>query len=209
MTRTDIINILIDKYGYKSYLEIGVGQGENFKNIGIESKESCDPYNRGNADGHADFPITYPITSDEMFNEIPSDKKWDIIFIDGLHEGNQVMRDLFNGMRHLNDNGIILIHDSLPISEESASWPRQTNGTWHGSVYKIYPILKDLNINFFIIDTDEGIGVVPKQQISEMKSTIVPQESLLSFPEVMHNPNLRENLNIISEEIFMTFMKHF
>ena len=42
MLRTDIIQKFITKRNYKSYLEIGVYNGNNFVNINCENKESCD-----------------------------------------------------------------------------------------------------------------------------------------------------------------------
>ena len=45
ITRTDIINYLIWKQGYRSYLEIGLDDPEpNFTKIRCELKESVDPY---------------------------------------------------------------------------------------------------------------------------------------------------------------------
>jgi hypothetical protein len=38
MLRTEIINRLIQKNNYKSYLEIGIGSGLNFKNIGVKNE---------------------------------------------------------------------------------------------------------------------------------------------------------------------------
>ena len=47
MTRTEIINGLIEKYGYKSYLEIGVNTpaqpGYNWTGVNIETKHGVDP----------------------------------------------------------------------------------------------------------------------------------------------------------------------
>ena len=45
MKRHDIINLLIDERGYKSYLEIGLDNPYlNFVHINCELKESVDPY---------------------------------------------------------------------------------------------------------------------------------------------------------------------
>lgn len=44
MTRTDIINFLIKHKKFKSYLEIGLDNGDNFKNIKCDLKESVDPF---------------------------------------------------------------------------------------------------------------------------------------------------------------------
>ncbi len=74
--RTALINHLIEKKHYRDYLEIGVQNSKNnFNKVIVPHKEGVDP----NVD------CTYRMTSDEFFKTIPKDKKYDIIFIDGLH----------------------------------------------------------------------------------------------------------------------------
>jgi predicted O-methyltransferase YrrM len=64
------------------------------------------------------------ITSDAFFER--SMVKFDVIFIDGLHEEHQVDRDIVNSLQHLNPGGIIVLHDCLPprrmASTSSASF---------------------------------------------------------------------------------------
>ena len=200
MYRALLINALISIFKYKNYLEIGVGRGDNFKDIEIENKECCDP-NDDDADGNYS-DITYEMTSDKMFESINEDKTWDIIFIDGYHEGNQVMRDLFNSMKHLSSNGIILIHDSLPDNENDASYPRNTDKTWNGTVYKIYPRLKDLQAFFFIINEDSGIGVIPKQEFPDE----IPEASTLEYNEIFNGVKVFDELNIINNNSIETIL---
>ena len=87
MNRTDVINGLVKKYNYTSYLEIGVKNPKNnFDAILIEDKDGVDP------DWKAD-PITggkFSITSDTFFDQLDKDKKYDLIFIDGLHHSKQI-----------------------------------------------------------------------------------------------------------------------
>lgn len=204
MTRVELINSLARRFDYKTYLEIGVGDGTTYEQIDIENKECCDP-NVDDEDG-CYKNVTYEMTSDKMWHSIDNDKKWDIIFIDGLHEGNTVLRDLFYGMYHLSDDGVIIIHDSLPISEESASYPRNTDGSWHGTVYKIYPVLNAIGIKYCIINDDQGMGVVPKQQTP----LIIPQESILDYNDIFGNDgSFIYNLNIISPQVFEMMYDYF
>lgn len=197
--RTELINSLINLFGYKNYLEIGVGEGINFKDIEIENKECCDP-NSNDEDGYYS-DVTYEMTSDKMFETIDKDKKWDIIFIDGYHEGNQVMRDLFNSMKHLSDNGIILIHDSIPCCTESTAIPRIEDIPWFGTVFKIYPVLKELEIDFFIVNADCGIGIVPKQTLPDE----IPLASSLEFKDVFADKTAFDKVNIINTDTLNTF----
>ena len=103
MKRTDIINAFIQKYGYKSYLEVGTQDpASNFDKINVETKVSIDPFPRGEVD--------YVCTSDEFFESVAPkhDYKFDIIFIDGLHHDDQVIKDINNSLEILNDNGTII-----------------------------------------------------------------------------------------------------
>lgn len=201
-TRTDIINYLIDKNNLKSYLEIGVGNGANFNSIKCESKECCDPYIT-TMDGCCERVITYKETSDEMFSHMDKDKKYDIIFIDGLHEGNQVLRDVYNSLKHISDNGFILIHDSLPITEERSHFPRNVSAgcAWNGSVFKAYPVLKENNVEFSIISMDEGIGLIKGDQ----KEKEFPlKESEMSWKDVFRSDfDYRKEFNVISHRNFL------
>lgn len=165
MNRTDIINLLIEKYKYKSYLEIGLDNPyNNYCNINCELKHSVDPYFEKDHQG-TDAPIeeeffkylTYRMTSDEFFAS--SDMKYDIIFIDGLHCEDQVGKDIINGLKHLNKNGKIVVHDCLPNSEIAQIVPRQT-GEWNGDVWKAITMLHTQNIHYDIVDTDYGCGVI-------------------------------------------------
>ena len=87
MKRYDIINHLIKKHGFTSYLEIGCFQGENFNRIECEVKESVDP----------EFPATYQMTSDEFFTKYVH-REYGLVFVDGMHTARQAYKDIFNSM---------------------------------------------------------------------------------------------------------------
>ena len=128
MKRTDIINAFIQKYGYKSYLEVGTQDPtSNFDLINAECKVSVDPFPRGE--------VTFIGTSDEYFESISEDVKYDIIFIDGLHHDDQVLRDIENSLNHLSNTGIIVCHDCLP-SNENQQERNDHGGVWLGDVWK-------------------------------------------------------------------------
>ena len=131
--RFDLLNHLIDTYKFEDYLEIGVFSGECIKNIKAKNKDGVDPGME-----HSLVPeVNYPIDSDKFFEFLDEDKKYDLIFIDGLHHAEQVKKDIINSLNHLNDNGIIMMHDCNPQTKDSQIVPRQTS-TWHGDVWKAY-----------------------------------------------------------------------
>ena len=95
-------------------------------------KESVDP-----AEGEYQYAQpTYKFTSDVFLNKIVNKKtKYDIIFIDGLHHEDQVDRDIQNSIKHLNENGFIILHDCNPINESHQIVPRISK-LWNGDVWK-------------------------------------------------------------------------
>ena len=79
MQRTDVINYLIERYNYKSYLEIGVQYPQsNFFKVEIEYKTGVEPY------PVADLLHKHivELTSDMFFKSLEDNVKYDIIFID-------------------------------------------------------------------------------------------------------------------------------
>ena len=68
-------------------------------------------------------PVKYKFTSDDFFNrlesgmlDLPADYKWDLIFIDGLHEYNQLTKDCANYYPKLKEGGIFAGHDYNAIA---------------------------------------------------------------------------------------------
>ncbi len=53
----------------------------------------------------------YTCGSNEYFNLLNNTKKFDVIFIDGDHSYRQSKLDLDNSLKHLDDNGIIIMDD--------------------------------------------------------------------------------------------------
>lgn len=181
MTRTDKINYYIERFGLNSYLEIGVETFCNFYYIKAKNKESCDPVL-----GNINFHLTYQMTSDEMFELLDFDKKYDAIFIDGLHHYEQVLRDIDNSLKHLNKGGFIFIHDIIPINLDEAISRMPYDGGWNGDVYKIVDVLKD-NFKYYTIDEDHGLLVIPYQEIDG----IVPS---ISLDKMLYNEEYSNSL---------------
>jgi hypothetical protein len=157
MLRTDIINYLIERYNYNSYLEIGVQfPHSNYDKIVIKNKTGIEPFaitdllNKGIVE----------LTSDMFFKSLEDNVKYDIIFIDGLHTREQSLADILNSLKHLSDNGTILVHDCLPTAEYQTSI--EDNGKeWTGDVWKsIVDIKAKDGLDVSTINTDWGIGCI-------------------------------------------------
>jgi hypothetical protein len=122
-SRDQIIQETINRKEYKSYLEIGCDQNLVFLKIKIEKKIGVDPVSGG----------TITDTSDNFFKK--NNIRFDIIFIDGLHEYDQVKKDINNSLSFLNDNGVIFLHDCMPRGFIYQAVPR-ARSAWNGDVWK-------------------------------------------------------------------------
>lgn len=193
MTRLDIIQKLINKYNFKSYLEIGVDEGFVFNHINVELKESVDPA----VGKYARAKPTYLMNSDDFFKKYPT-KKYDIIFIDGLHESEQVSKDIHNSVNALNEGGVIIIHDCNPETKEAQIVPRETR-VWNGDVWKSFVLFSYNNkdkYHCFTIDTDQGCGVIMNGK-TEIKYEL---PNVFSYDWL--SDNRKNALNLISVDIF-------
>ena len=154
--RWDLIEYLINKYKYSDYLEIGCDQDQLFSKVKIKNKTGVDPTNGGNIRK----------TSDEFFKE--NEKKFDIIFIDGLHTYNQVKKDILNSINCLKDEGIVLVHDCMPDSLSKQAVPRYRM-SWNGDVWKaIVDLRQNENLEIYTCKIDQGIGVIKKKRNSSI-----------------------------------------
>lgn len=171
MLRTDIIQSFIAKRNYKSYLEIGTYRNVNFDKITIDNKVSIDPDPEAKA--------TYQMTSDEFF--AVNQDKFDIVFIDGLHEHNQVYKDIQNSLKFLNPNGVIILHDCMPKNEKMQLWDNKSHQfeEWTGDTWKAYyKALNEINYKVYVLDTDYGCGVIDTSKPKPRLAHIVDMEEL-------------------------------
>lgn len=162
-SRSSVIN-KFTKYQH-TYLEIGVENGYTFSRVTSKDKTGVDP-----------DPITkdtrvLQVTSDEFF--ATNTKKYDRIFIDGMHQSDYVRRDFNNAIQCLNENGIIFIDDIYPLTErEQYKIPikhvyekgiLKYREPWTGDVWKIiYYLVKnhkeDINFELFTHHNYRGVG---------------------------------------------------
>jgi hypothetical protein len=196
MTRSDIINSLIKKHDYKSYLEIGVNTpaqpGYNWINVKAQVKHGVDP----------EVDTTFKMTSDEFFEKHIS-QKYDFIFVDGLHIFDQCYRDVINSLKHLNENGTIMVHDSNPLTEITQR-PERVTSVWHGDVWKAVVKLRltNENVEIYTIDTDEGCSIIRKgkQTLLKLKDDF-KEEDAYQF-EIL-DAHRKKLLNLITVEEFV------
>lgn len=144
-TRTDVINYFIKYRNYRTYLEIGVYDGINFMNVDCSEKIGIDP---SFAKLHTSArPYCVRMNSDEFFNSIPTDQLFDIIFIDGDHTYEQVVKDIANSKKHLSVNGVIIMHDVYVFDEKQTVY--NDDSVYMGTTYQAFiqqVMMNEINI---------------------------------------------------------------
>ena len=172
MTKEEIINNLIQTHGYVKYLEIGYGSGYCFARVQCTNKEAVDPYTTSEHDN------VYAMTSDQLFEDLSKDEKFDIIFIDGLHHAEQVRKDINNASKHLTEKGCIVIHDIEPEDEAQQTVPKQQK-VWTGDVWRAWDGFKkkypDVHAETYPVQYGLGVifpnGKVFRAHFEDMKTT--------------------------------------
>lgn len=186
MNRIDIINGLISKNNYKSYLEIGVQSGDCFRQINCDHKVGVDPDKASAATVH--------LTSDEYFDK--SEEKFDIIFVDGLHESITVIRDIANSLNCLNDGGTIVMHDCLPTSKRMQEIPLQEQNEWTGDTWRAFLKYRaNPDLDMCVVSCDWGCGIIRPGIQSPVRLEYVP-----TYEEFQINKT--HWMNVISPEQF-------
>jgi hypothetical protein len=145
------LNKICENFGVSKYLEVGVNKGHTFSGVNCKNKEAVDPNflfdydQRQKAFENEKF---FNVTSDVFFNKYASGS-YDLIFLDGMHEFCQTLRDWCNAINYTHSGSIIIIDDTVP-SDAYSSYPDQemcielrkndtklNKGAWHGDVYKV------------------------------------------------------------------------
>lgn len=155
--RHHTINELIKEREYTSYLEIGLADGVNFNAVKCKNKLGIDP---DLSLFRYDKKDIKKITSDEFFEK--NKKKFDLIFIDGLHHAEQVEKDIINAYECLNKGGAILVHDINPFTEEMTVVPRQQS-QWTGDVFKVWAgVTQNTKLKTKYLEEKYGLGLIEK-----------------------------------------------
>lgn len=153
---TGFISYLVRTFGVKCYLELGTNIGYTFNEVnryvpnsyGVEK----DPSKRNG-------PRIFNCTTDEFF-EMYTIPPPDFIFIDADHDYFQVIKDLNNSLKILNEGGTIALHDTDPIKELYLR--REHCNDCYRIIDYIYALKSDLDVITFPIGY-EGISLVKKR----------------------------------------------
>ncbi len=193
--RNEIVQKIIDIKNYKSYLEIGTFKNDLFNYVNCKEKYGVDPTSGGNIRK----------TSDQFFRD--NIKKFDLIFIDGLHHYNQVKRDILNSLQFLNKGGVVLMHDCMPRDYYYQAVPRsQIN--WNGDTWKAFlEIRTKKNLDTYCCYADEGIGIILKRNNKNHLNLENANFKNFRFNEYVEN--YKEYLNLIDYDQLIEIIKNY
>ena len=192
VSRIDLIQTIIDKKNYTSYLEIGCDQNQVFDKIKVKQKIGVDPETGGNFRG----------TSDNFFSQ--NNNFYDCIFIDGLHEYAQVMKDIKNSLNFLSDDGVVFVHDCLPDKISKQYVPR-CRYSWSGDVWKaIVEVRTWKNYDTCTSLMDQGVGIIKKRENTNL--LILEQNDYKKLKFKFYYENYKKIMRVKSYEDTIRFI---
>lgn len=147
--RHSIINL--NTKSTDNYLEIGIEYGYTLSKTHFLNKIGVDP------DPKCEQIIgttIYKCDSDAYFNNADNSHGFNVIFIDGMHHCENVLRDFNNSMKTLTKDGVIFIDDCIPLNyNEQLKIPinhyyendiLKYSEEWTGDVWKfVYHLLEN------------------------------------------------------------------
>ena len=229
MNRQIIAQSLIDKFHFKTYLEIGVQRGKNFFGVKAPRRIAVDPafkiglQRRIKNIGSFFNDRLYEMTSDDFFNNKASHvfrrEPLDIALIDGLHTYVQVMKDFENCFKYLSPAGFVLFHDCNPLSMEAAEYahspeeimakfPGKT-AEWNGDVWKAIAHIRSAyaDIEIFVVDCDYGVGVA-RRKTGAGQQLDLPVERIANLTYADLDANRKELLGLKPSSAWYEYLKN-
>lgn len=173
--RVDFLQAVVAAADSRSYLEIGCYTDRCFSRIQVPRKVGVDPLAGG----------TIRSTSDAFFSS--NTETFDLVFIDGLHVYEQVLRDIRNALRVLTPQGIIVVHDCLPLNW-AAQHPREFVDRWNGDVWKAFVEVRTWpHVDAATCLIDHGLGLIVPRPNTDMLDFAPPSFSTLPFSVLVAN----------------------
>lgn len=175
VTKGDIVNRLIERFGLVTYLEYNKFDGASYyDDVVCAHKEIAYLPERSYLDGvniqrllniakDVDFERIMPLR--ELFLRF-GDRKFDIIFFDPVHVRPDVDQALQMLPRLLNEGGFLVIHDCNPEHVSLTSIQRRP-GSWVGETYKAFALFRHFNRDRAItISEDFGVGIIWNKELN-------------------------------------------
>lgn len=223
MKRQQLLQDIVEKNEVKNYLEIGTFCGDSFLPLKCRNKIAVDPKFKIPRKKKLSWLLRNPyninntyfeMTSDSFFEEKTSflaERRFELIFIDGLHTFKASLKDVLNSLNFLKNGGYIVMHDCFPPHKAAATpagsanearmmnkndWP----GEWCGDVWKTIVYLKKAyqdNLKISVINTDFGLGVIQVQNNNlnlHLDRKLFDSIDTLDYNDLIKNPEEMINL---------------
>jgi len=233
MNRIQIVQGILNRLAGKTYLEIGTERGYSFFPIQAERKLAVDPKLKLRIKFTKRLKRTFTkifvpaeekyfkMTSDDFFitkSDLLQNKKIDVALVDGAHTYRQSVKDVFNCLKYLNKNGVIVIHDCNPKSEAMAypalsfqdaekmklpGWEEQ----WCGDVWKTIVHLRSLSKDLcvFVLDCDFGIGIAARGRPENTLDYSVEDIERMSYHDL--ESQRKRLLNLKPQDFLQDFLE--
>tara|TARA_R110002020_G_scaffold347492_1_gene561165 strand:- start:2190 stop:2684 length:495 start_codon:yes stop_codon:yes gene_type:complete len=154
MHHSKFLYVLARIYKPKNYLELGLYAGETFNLIEplVQKAVGVDISPPQNLKGEI-----HKCTTDDFFKT--NTTSFDLIFIDADHQYESSKKDFLNSIKFLNSQGLVVMHDTDPTTNELFSKNRC------GDSYKIVNDLEqNTDYNIFTLPIAEaGLSIITKK----------------------------------------------
>lgn len=171
MKKTDVINLLAAKHGYRTYLEIATpSSGKSYGEVD-RTQLSCQRLLYRCAETFSDglsidFRTTIRSSADVVRSILDSGAAlYDVVFVDSFHEYRPSMEDILGGYCLTRPGGLLIVHDCKPPHQGMCD-PEYREGFWCGVSHQAYVdfTLPRRYLTPFTVDCDYGCGVIFKPE---------------------------------------------
>jgi hypothetical protein len=177
--KSEIINWLASQNGYTSYLEVATETtGFQFGRIDRQAFTVVERLLYRTPENFDDgLKLDYRCESEDnsaTFAQLRRQgKRYDIVFVDSFHTYECSARDLENAIALLNDRGTLVVHDCDPPTRNLVVPDYRPNTPWCGVSYIAFLdfVYRRHDLEFSVVDTDYGVGVVRRKRARGLKSS--------------------------------------
>ena len=204
VNHANLLRFLALRHRARSYLEIGAADGYTMFRVPVRRKVGVEPFDRVSRRDRARYAraslrnLTFRVhreTSDEYFAHAGAER-FDLVFVDGKHTREQVLRDVRSALAVLSPRGLVVVHDTNP-GDAAEAWPAESlaaaaadeppgwRGRWCGDVWKAIVELRQESPELGVVTlaADYGMTVISPRIRSEHPLEALVDVGSLSFAD--------------------------
>lgn len=162
----DLIALLVSRLRVRSYLELGIAQQETLAKVW----RACTQKIRVDAvdvklppqERRCEYINYHEMTTQEFLRGVPTFAQWQVVFIDADHSEAAVREDLTAVWPHVEEQGLVLLHDTYPASEADTA-PGLCGEAWLAAQGLPYSLPTD-RAEIVTLPFHPGLTVIRKRQ---------------------------------------------